>query len=98
MRHFRLGHPAAETKTVARTAVTGQQIVEDSFYAQRDELSRLTKDGIVDFNGLTPTGKQAALSLQQESRVRLVEHDGRVVVERAKPNMFLRALTAGLAS
>lgn len=97
MSFFRL-RPAARTKIAERATVTGQKIVEDSFYAQRDELRRLTKEGPVDFNRLTPTGKQAALSLQQESRVRLVEHDGRMFVESARPNRFIQVISAGLAS
>lgn len=72
--------------------------VDDSFYAQRDALRRRTQDGPVDFNELSPTGKQAALSLQQESLVKFAERGGRMLVESARPNLFLQAISAGLVS
>jgi len=107
MRHFR-EKPTAESGNVTRTGDTGQQIVDDetkaqpevddNFYAQRERLSALAQDERVDFNGLSPTGKQAALSLQQESKVRLVERDRRTVVERSHPNRILQVLSAGLLS
>jgi hypothetical protein len=73
--------------------------VTGNFYTQRSQLLELVeKNEDIDFNALTPTGKQAALSLQQEARLKVV-HDanGRLKLEKNAPNPLLQLITFGLA-
>lgn len=69
---------------------------DDSFFGQRAYVLRVAKDG-VDFNDLTPTGKQAALSLAQEKSVKIESRDGRPFVVERERNAFLDFFTLGLA-
>lgn len=74
-------------------------VVEDDFFAQRDHIREsLAKGEVLDFNSLSPTAKQAALSLTEERAARLVERNGRLVIEGRKSNPFVKVLTAGLMS
>lgn len=69
---------------------------DDSFFGQRAYVQRVAKSG-VDYNDLTPTGKQAALSLAQEKVVKIVEREGRPVVVERERNAILDFISIGLA-
>jgi hypothetical protein len=71
--------------------------VTGNFYNQRSKLLELVQVGKIDFNELSPTGKQAALSLQQEARLKMApDADGRLKLEKRAPSLFWQLITAGL--
>jgi hypothetical protein len=67
--------------------------VEDSFFPMREALElRTAGKEEFDFNGLSPTAKQAALSLKNEAKVSIREKSGRMVVMGASPSLFAKLL------
>lgn len=72
---------------------------DDSFFGQREFVRQEVEEkGEVDFNVLSPTGKQAAYSLSQERIVEIVERGGRPMVVGRKKRGWVEFLTIGLAS
>ena len=81
----------------ASHAAGGRKTVTGNFYNQRNKLLELIEIGKIDFNELSPTGKQAALSLQQEARVKVVpDAEGRLKLEKHAPSFWWQLITAGL--
>lgn len=87
-------HPQASDSSVSLLNINDKY--DDSFFGQRDYVRRVAKGG-VDYNDLTPTGKQAALSLAQEKVVKIVERKGRAVVVERGRSPILDFFTIGLA-
>ena len=68
--------------------------VEDSFYAWRRVLQGAAVDRPIDFNELTATGKQAALSLKNEAKLKIELRNGRTVVT-GRPSFVDRLFALG---
>ncbi len=72
---------------------------DDNFDANERAITRALERGkIVEFNALSATGKQAALSLMHRRRARFVQSAEGMIVKKRKPRRLMRALTAGLIS
>lgn len=86
----------SETSSTSRVRITEP---DDNFRVWREAIAAALKaGGTIEFNTLTPTGKQAALSLLRRRSARLVKDDDTLIVETRPPNYVLRVLTAGLLS
>jgi hypothetical protein len=94
-RRGKMGQPNSQGQPSVRrrhTSPPGQEDlakVEDSFHRWRKVLEKETAARIIDFNELSATGKQAALSLKNEAKVRFEVLNGRTVV-MGRPNFFSR--------
>lgn len=97
MRHlFKwLGGQEVGKQSAAATAMDD----EDSFDSQLALLrAALKKKEVRDFSEMTPTQKQAALSLKAEGVATVRERNSRMLVEPRSRNVLVYLLTAGAYS
>jgi hypothetical protein len=85
------GEPGVRKRHTSPPGQEDLSKVEDSFYTWRKVLEKETSARVLDFNELTATGKQAALSLKNEAKVRFAVQNGRTVV-MGRSNLLSRWL------